>query len=41
MPSCDGCGLMFKNIPDLARHMNRWCPENNDVNRKREDNEDD
>jgi hypothetical protein len=32
---------MFKNIPDLARHMNRWCPENNDVNRKGEDDEDD
>ncbi len=41
MPSCDGCGLMLKNIPDLARHMNRWCPENNDVNRKRENDEDD
>ena len=20
MPSCDDCGLMFENIPDLARH---------------------
>ena len=41
MPSCDDCGLMFENIPDLARHMNRWCPENNDLKRKRDDDEDD
>ena len=41
MPSCDDCGLMFENIPDLARHMNRWCPENNDLKRKRGDDEDD
>jgi hypothetical protein len=40
MPSCDDCGLMFENISDLARHMNRWCPENNDLKRKREDDED-
>jgi hypothetical protein len=32
---------MFENIPDLARHMNRWCPENNDLKRKRDDDEDD
>ena len=37
MPSCDDCGLMFENIPDLARLMNKWCPENNDLKRKRED----
>jgi CRISPR/Cas system CSM-associated protein Csm3 (group 7 of RAMP superfamily) len=37
MPSCDDCGLIFENISDLARHMNRWCPENNDLKRKRED----
>ena len=41
MPSCDDCGQMFENIPDLARHMNRWCPENNDLKRKRDDDEDD
>ena len=41
MPSCDDCGLIFENISDLARHMNRWCPENNDLKRKREDDEDD
>ena len=41
MPSCDDCGLMFENIPDLARHMNRWCPENNGLMRKRDDDEDD
>jgi len=41
MPSCDECGLIFENISDLARHMNRWCPENNDLRRKREDDEDD
>ena len=41
MPSCDDCGLMFENIPDLATHMNRRCPENNDLKRKREDDEDD
>ena len=41
MPSCDDCGLMFENIPDLARHMNRWCPENNDLKRKRDDDQDD
>ena len=23
MPSCDECGLIFENISDLARHMNR------------------
>jgi hypothetical protein len=27
MPSCDDCGLMFENISDLVKHMNRWCPE--------------
>jgi hypothetical protein len=32
---------MFENIPDLARHMSRWCPENNDLKRKRGDDEDD
>ena len=41
MPSCDDCGLMFENILDLARHMNRWCPENNDLKGKRDDDEDD
>ena len=41
MPSCDDCGLIFENISDLARHMNRWCPENNDLKRKRKDDEDD
>jgi uncharacterized C2H2 Zn-finger protein len=41
MSSCDDCGLMFENIPDLARHMNRWCPENNDWKRKRDDDQDD
>ena len=28
MPSFDDCGLMFGNISDFAKHMNRWCPEN-------------
>jgi hypothetical protein len=37
MPSCDDCGLIFENISDLARHMNRWYPENDDLKRKRED----
>ena len=23
IPSCDDCGQMFENIPDLARHMNK------------------
>ena len=41
MPSCDDCGLMFESIPDLARHMNKWCPENNDLKQKRDDDEDD
>ena len=41
MTSCDECGLIFENISDLARHMNRWCPENNDLRGKREDDEDD
>ena len=41
MPSCDDCGLMFENVSDLARHMNRWCPENNELKRKRDDDEDD
>ena len=40
MPSCDECGLMFESVHDLARHMNRWCPENNDLKRKREDDVD-
>ena len=35
MPSCDDCGLMFESIPDLARHMNRWCAENNDLKQKK------
>jgi len=41
MPSCDDCGLLFENIPDLARHMHRWCPETNELKRQRDDNEDD
>ena len=41
MPSCDECGLMFENVHDLARHMNRWCPENSDLKRKRDDDQDD
>ena len=41
MPSCDEYGLIFESISDLARHINRWCPENNDLRRKREDDEDD
>ena len=41
MPSCDDCGLIFENISDLAKHMNRWCPENDDLKRKRKDDEDD
>ncbi|VDI51056.1 Hypothetical predicted protein [Mytilus galloprovincialis] len=36
MPSCDDCGVVFESVPDLARHMNKWCPENNDLKRKRE-----
>ena len=40
MPFCDDCGLIFENIPDLARHMDRWCPENNDLRRKRKDEDD-
>jgi hypothetical protein len=31
---------MFENISELARHMNRWCPENNDLKRKIDDDED-
>ncbi|VDH90152.1 Hypothetical predicted protein [Mytilus galloprovincialis] len=34
MPSCDECGLMFENLSDLMRHVKRWCPENNDMKRK-------
>jgi hypothetical protein len=40
MPSCDECGLMFENVSDLMRHLKRWCPENNDFKRKREDDND-
>jgi hypothetical protein len=28
-------------MPDLARHMNRWCADNKDLKRKRDDDEDD
>ena len=28
--------VVFESVPDLARHMNKWCPENNDLKRKRE-----
>lgn len=37
MPSCarDDCGLVFESIQDLARDMNRWCPETTDLKRKR------
>ncbi|CAG2195541.1 unnamed protein product [Mytilus edulis] len=34
MPSCDECGLMFENVSDLMRHVKTWCPENNDLKRK-------
>jgi hypothetical protein len=37
MHSCDECELMFENVSDLMRHVKRWCPENNDLKRKRED----
>ncbi|VDI33241.1 Hypothetical predicted protein [Mytilus galloprovincialis] len=36
MPSCDDCGVAFESVYDLARHMNKLCPENNDLKRKRE-----
>jgi len=39
MPSCDDCGLVFESVPDLARHMNRWCPENNDLKRQRDEDD--
>lgn len=39
MPSCEDCGIMFENVHDLARHINRWCPENN-LKRKHEDDDD-
>ncbi|CAG2256803.1 unnamed protein product [Mytilus edulis] len=41
MPSCDDCGVVFESVPDLARHMNRWCPENNDLKRKRGNEDED
>jgi hypothetical protein len=40
MPFCDECGLMFENVSDLMRHVKRWSPENNDLKRKREDDND-
>ncbi|VDI79005.1 Hypothetical predicted protein [Mytilus galloprovincialis] len=36
MPSCDDCGVVLESVPELARHMNRWGLENNDLKRKRE-----
>ncbi|XP_052075785.1 46 kDa FK506-binding nuclear protein-like [Mytilus californianus] len=41
MPSCDDCGVVFESVPELARHMNRGCPENNDLKRKRGNEEKD
>ncbi|CAG2217093.1 unnamed protein product [Mytilus edulis] len=41
MPSCDDCGVVFESVPDLARHINKWCPENNDLKRKREKEDED
>ncbi|CAG2192739.1 unnamed protein product [Mytilus edulis] len=41
MPSCDDCGVVFESVPDLARHINRWCPENNDLKRKRGNEDED
>ncbi|VDI12736.1 Hypothetical predicted protein [Mytilus galloprovincialis] len=41
MPSCDDCGVVLESVPDLARHMNRWCPENNDLKRKRGNEDED
>ena len=32
---------MFENVSDLMRHVKRWCPENNKLKRKREDDNDD
>jgi hypothetical protein len=40
MPSCDECGLMFEHVFDLMRHVKRWCPENNNLKRKSEDDND-
>ena len=39
-PSCDECGLMFENVSDLMRHVKQWCPENSNLKRKREDDND-
>jgi len=27
MAFCDDCGLLFQNVHDLQRHVNKWCPE--------------
>ncbi|KAK3106137.1 hypothetical protein FSP39_013511 [Pinctada imbricata] len=41
MSSCDDCGIVFENVHDLQRHIKKWCPENEDRKRKREDIEGD
>ncbi|CAG2185125.1 unnamed protein product [Mytilus edulis] len=39
MPSCDDCGVVLDSMHDLQRHIKHWCPENEYLKRKR-DNED-
>ncbi|CAG2213573.1 unnamed protein product [Mytilus edulis] len=39
MPSCDDCGVVLDSMHDLQRHIKHWCPENESLKRKR-DNED-
>jgi shikimate kinase len=33
--------IFIPRFTQLTQHINRWCPENNDLRRKREDDEDD
>lgn len=35
MPSCDDCGFVLESVSDIARQMNRWCPENKKKQGKR------
>ncbi|CAC5385559.1 unnamed protein product [Mytilus coruscus] len=39
IPSCDDCGVVLDIMHDLQRHIKHWCPENESLKRKRDNEE--